>query len=158
MDLEQRVERLERENRRRKLVAAAVVAAVVTALTALLAWQAFRPPGSAAEGSGSRVVLVCRWWGPTTMSDRVVDSFVIDFDRSEVYSSEQDETYPLAEVTEGRLRFTIVRPELRMRGGIERDVELRYSINRVTGEMDIENRDLFLTEKRCVRAGSDFTL
>lgn len=60
--------------------------------------------------------------------------------RNEVYWTNEDAQYPITELTEGRIRFTGTCSELRVgEAELLHDVTIRFSINRVTGELYIDS-------------------
>lgn len=87
----------------------------------------------------SQVTMECRW----VMYGTETDSFVFDLKSGEVYWINEDKRYPITELNEGRLGFSGVRSELRVsEAEVLRDVQLSYSINRVTGELYVSGIDL----------------
>ena len=87
----------------------------------------------------SQVTMECRW----VMYGTETDSFVFDLKGGEVYWINEDKRYPITELNEGRLGFSGVRSELRVsEAEVLRDVQVSYSVNRVTGELYVSGIDL----------------
>ncbi len=91
---------------------------------------------AACEQRGDReIAIACRW----VMYGEELDSFVFNLGRNEVYLANEDARYPITELTEGRIGFTGTRSELRVgEAEVLRDVTMRFSIDRVTGELYID--------------------
>lgn len=100
----------------------------------LIALAASAVAGVCGQPEPREVAVICRW----VMYGEELDSFVFNLDANEVYWVDEDARYSITELTEGRIGFEGKRSEIRVSDAeIMRHVTIRFSINRVTGELYI---------------------
>jgi len=83
----------------------------------------------------TEVAMACEW----VLYDSQKESFVFNLDKKEVYWVNENKRYRINEINEGRIIFEGVRASLLVGNNqYQKDVPIKFIINRVTGDLYIE--------------------
>ncbi len=91
---------------------------------------------SGCDLESQEVSMACSW----VLYGTQEESFVFNLGKKEVYWVNENKRIPLLEVNEGRIVFEGIRSILRIDDKTtNRDVPIKFIIDRVTGKLDIQN-------------------